>query len=326
MLHEETDLKSTQPTGHEKSTLTALVSSKQLGDVSLLEPLTRLLAARSGQPVALFVKEAFQPLVELMPDAIWGPDVRRSFDELWATSWGGKTAVQAFKLRAKKKILLYNRIEQRRWWCRWIFDEFRMERHGLEYWGHYLWRMAGGISADFQPSALKMPPEAWRSAHIQKSPYLVIVPTSAWQSKLWGVDQWAALVAQLRRDSAYPRNLVMLGGAQEFEKQHCAAIETLSAGHLLNLCGKTTLKEYLQALAGAAAVVTVDGSASHLAQAFGQPVVTLFGPTQDQRWHHATPRHEYLAARHFSTDQKNAHASLVPVAAVIDALARVMQT
>lgn len=56
----------------------ALVSSKQLGDVTLLEPMIRLLAEKSGNKVALFVKEAFQPLVELMPHAIWGPATQGS--------------------------------------------------------------------------------------------------------------------------------------------------------------------------------------------------------------------------------------------------------
>jgi ADP-heptose:LPS heptosyltransferase len=118
----------------------------------------------------------------------------------------------------------------------------------------------------------------------------------------------------------------MLGGNQEFEKEHCSQIEALSGGHLQNLCSRTTLKEYLYILAGATAVICVDGSASHLAQAFGRPVVTLFGPTQDQRWHHATPKHKCLAARHFNPDQKNDIAGLIPVTATLDALKCVLET
>jgi ADP-heptose:LPS heptosyltransferase len=307
----------------------ALVSSKQLGDVTLLEPMIRLLAEKSGNKVALFVKEAFQPLVELMPHAIWGPATQGSppFDELWATSWGGKTAIRSWKLSSKKKTLLYNRLEHRRWWYRWIFDEFRMEKHGLEYWGRYFWRMAGGDEASFKSSALNPPPVAWRSPLLPGTSYLAIVPTSAWRSKLWTTTQWADLIAQIGelKLGSLRLDLVMLGGGQEFEKEHCLKIEQLTQVKIHNLCGKTTLKEYLHALAGASAVVTVDGSASHLAQAFARPTVTLFGPTQDQRWHYATTLNECLTARQFSADQKNGPASLVPVASVIEALMRIMQ-
>jgi ADP-heptose:LPS heptosyltransferase len=307
----------------------ALVSSKQLGDVTLLEPMIRLLAERSGNKVALFVKEPFQPLVKLMPCAIWGPETLGCppFDELWATSWGGKTAMKSWKLSSKKKILLHNRQEHRRWWYRWIFDEFRMESHGLEYWGRYFWRMAGGDVASFKSSTLNQPPAAWRSPLLPGIPYLAIVPTSAWPSKLWSAAQWADLTSQIGglNLGSTPRDLVMLGGGQEFEKEHCHEIEKLSSGKVHNLCGKTTLKEYLHALAGASALVTVDGSASHLAQAFGRPTVTLFGPTQEQRWHHATALNECLTARHFSADHKNGPASLVPVSSVIEALVRVTQ-
>jgi hypothetical protein len=308
------------------SAVTAIVSSKQLGDVTLLEPMTRFFAARTGTPVAMFVKEAFRPLIDLMPEAQWGPDLRQPIKELWATSWGGKTALKAFKLRAKQKILLHNKIEQRRWWYRWVFNEFIIERHALEYWGHYFWRMAGGASEDFKSSVLVHPPTEWRFAEMSEEAYVVIVPTSAWPEKQWGVAQWADLALKLKQDLNCPRKLVMLGGNQEFEKDHCRQIERLTEGRVENLCGRTSLKEYLHILAGSKAVVTVDGSASHLAQAFGRPVVTIFGPTQDQRWHYATPRHECLSARHFSIDKKNAPASLVPVSSVMDALARVIQT
>jgi ADP-heptose:LPS heptosyltransferase len=324
MPREDADLESTQPKADLKSTLTAIISSKQLGDVTLLEPMTRLLAARTGKPVALFVKEAFRPLVELMPHACWGPELDQPIDELWATSWGGKTAVKAFKLRADKKILLHNKIEQRRWWYRFIFDEFKMERHGLEYWGLYFWRMVGGAADDFKSSVLNQPPADWRCKEVSEEAYMVLVPTSAWPSKQWGAHQWAELAMKLAENGKYPRKLLMLGGNQEFEREHCSQIEALSAGRLQNLCAKTTLKEYLHLLSGAAAVVTVDGSASHLAQAFGRPVVTIFGPTQDQRWHFSTPKHKHLAARNFCPEGKEGPAALVPTAAVIEALEEII--
>jgi ADP-heptose:LPS heptosyltransferase len=40
----------------------------------------------------------------------------------------------------------------------------------------------------------------------------------------------------------------------------------------------------------------VDGSASHLAQAFKVPTLTLFGPVYEVKWHWPTSKHRVLSA------------------------------
>lgn len=295
----------------------AVISDKQLGDITLLEPLTRLLAARSGQQCALYVKDAFRPLVELMPQATWGPDLKVRHDELWATSWSSRNVMNAFKVRAKQRRLLVNHVTRPRWWYRFIFSKIKVEEIQLqEYWGHYYWRVFGGEDAAFGGSKLNLPPDDWRHPDLPSSPYLLINPTAAWPNKFWTSERWSEL---MKSSVAAGIPWVMTGGGSEVEKAHCAAITAAAPPGLVNLAGITSLKQYIHALSRARAVVCVDGSASHLAQAFGVPTVVIFGPVAPGKWHWTTPRNRAISAFNFSSARLPA-TSEVPASAVIETL------
>lgn len=115
----------------------------------------------------------------------------------------------------------------------------------------------------------------------------------------------------------------MTGGGSPPEQEHCARITQSAPSGLVNLAGRTSLKQYLHAVSRARMVLCVDGSASHLAQAFGVPVVTLFGPVYPARWHYPTPRHVAVSAFDYSSDMPPP-CSAVPVAAVMEAFQQVL--
>ena len=52
--------------------------------------------------------------------------------------------------------------------------------------------------------------------------------------------------------------------------------------------GETSMKNYLSIIWNAKAVLTPDGSASHIAAAFKRKCVTLFGHTDATHWHRET--------------------------------------
>jgi len=315
-----------QTESRRKSTFSAIVSNKQLGDVTLLEPLTRLMAERTGQPVALFVKDVFKPLIALMPHAVWGPDADVHFDEVLCTDWGSKSAVRVRRCLARLKRLLCNRPDHIRWWYHLIYREVICKAHEpfeAEYWGLYFWRVLGGDTTQFVSSRLNLPPAQWRHPQVPTQPFMVIVPTSAWPEKLWSDVQWSSVIKTLGGRFGKSLRILMLGGMQEFEKSHCADIEASSDYRVVNLCGQTNLKQYLHALSRAEVVLSVDGSGSHLAQAFDRPTVTLFGITEDRLWHYATPKNICLASRQFTEDGTMATTDIIPARAVLEAFDRV---
>jgi len=276
----------------------AIVSDKQLGDVLLLQPSAQHLAELTGEPTALFVREAFQPLVELMPGCRWGLDAGKRYQQIWTTSWSSRSVWQAFKLRTRKRILVINKPRHRRWWYPVLFHGVRCEQTLDEYWARYFWRVVSGLpDFVFVPPKLNAPLESWKHPQSPDAGFLLVNPTAAWSRKFWGVRQWAETIRQLSGLHKLP--IVIAGGASEREKAHCQAIAEASAVPVLNLAGQTSMQQYLHLLSSAQLVLCIDGAASHLAQAFGVATVTVFGPTHEGKWHWPTPRHRVLAARHF---------------------------
>lgn len=303
----------------------AIVSDKQLGDVLLLQPSAAFLAEKTGAPTALHVREAFRPLVDLMPGCCWGGGMPNRYAEVWCTSWSSKAVWQAFKLKSRKRLLLVNKERHLRWWYRFVFHTIRLEPPSAEYWARYFWRAVSGLSEkDFVPPSLKTPPSEWRHPELPQDRFIVINPTAAWERKFWGAEQWAEVIRRLSQESTAP--IVIAGGGSEKELTHCQNIASASGVPVLNLAGKTSLQQYLHLLSAATQVLCIDGAASHLAQAFGIPTVTVFGPTHEGKWHWPTPRHAVLAARQFNADQSFGPAAGVPVEAMWEAVRSLKST
>lgn len=307
------------------STAAAIVSDKQLGDVLLLQPVASWLAVKTGLPTSMFVRDAFRPLVELMPDCIIGRESERTFSEVWCTSWGSEAVWWSFRLRTPMRRLIVNKTRHTRWWYRLLFHEIRLEAIRDEYWALYFWRVVSGSTREsFQPPRLSPPPADWRPIEVPDADYVLLNPTAAWPKKYWAVSHWVQLITEMRKNAPGLR-IILSGGGSPPELEHCAAIMAGCPAEVVNLAGRTGLKQYLWLLSRARMVVCIDGAASHLAQAFGVPAVTLFGPTHDGKWHWPTPHHIALASRRFTADQKFGPAAGVPVEPVWEAVSSLLR-
>jgi len=84
------------------------------------------------------------------------------------------------------------------------------------------------------------------------------------------------------------------GGAEGDRAVNAAVLAAAAGVPATDLSGRTPLPEYLALLSGAAAVATVDTSASHLAAAVETPVVVLFGAGDPRIWAPAGQGHTVL--------------------------------
>lgn len=272
----------------------AIISDKQLGDVTLLEPLSRLLAKRTGKETALFVNQAFRPLIDLMPNAIWGPETEGLFGDGWTTNWSSRAVLRSLKIKCHRKTLLANQKKHIRWWYRLIFNKIQIDPIGEDYWARYFWLALGGNKESFESPKLNQPPEEWKHPELPSKPFILINPTAAWPSKFWMADSWSKVINTSLTHSGMP--WVMTGGSSDIEKQHCKDISAATQKPIIDLAGRTSLKQYLHAISKANLVICVDGSASHIAQAFNVPTITLFGPVYEVKWHWPTPKHRALSS------------------------------
>ena len=144
------------------------------------------------------------------------------------------------------------------------------------------------------PAADKMPsvtvrPETLRSAHellasrgLHADDLLVgFAPGAAYgHAKRWPTARVAELVTRVSRERGATSVLVGVAGDRDAGRE----IESLLPpdARLVNLIGRTDLRQLAGVLARCRAFVSNDSGAMHLAAAIGVPVAAIFGPTDDR--------------------------------------------
>lgn len=264
---------------------TLAVYHKQLGDTLLLQPALAKLAAADGEPVGLVTRPGFADLVSLMPGVVsvrWqsAPRVER----LFSYDTGDRSTFVSFWRGARHKTLFAFSEFYRRFFHRLVFDHIHYEDQGQKYRGRYFWDITPG-EEPFDFPRLNTPPADWTHEALPRQPFILVHPTSAWQRKCWPAQPWREVLAHLRKISSLP--VVLTGGTSEWERGLCEEIAGANPG-ILNLGGKTSIRQIIAAASQASLVLTVDGFMSHLALACRKPCLTLFGPTNANHWHTAS--------------------------------------
>jgi heptosyltransferase-1 len=102
--------------------------------------------------------------------------------------------------------------------------------------------------------------------------YIVIIPSARWVTKRWPAENFASLISKISTPC------VIAGSKADSELSR--KIMSLSSGNtVVDLCGRTDLKELTALIAGAKAVVTNDSGPMHIAAALDKPTIAIFGPT-----------------------------------------------
>jgi heptosyltransferase-2 len=109
---------------------------------------------------------------------------------------------------------------------------------------------------------------------LQRGAYVVFAPGAEYgPAKRWPAAHFSALALSLDVP------VVLLGSGKEAAlcEEIAAPVNALQAGRCLNFAGKTTLVQALCAIAAARHLVSNDSGLMHVAAAFGEPQVAIFG-------------------------------------------------
>jgi ADP-heptose:LPS heptosyltransferase len=107
----------------------------------------------------------------------------------------------------------------------------------------------------------------------------VLFVGSRWESKQWFAAQIGATSAAIRL--RYGLEVVLLGAATDRVLSEEA--EALAQGKVINLTGRTTLRDAIAIIQQARFCVGPDTGLMHIAAALGTPVVSLWGATDPVR-------------------------------------------
>ncbi len=103
-----------------------------------------------------------------------------------------------------------------------------------------------------------------------------INPGSAWPTKRWPAEKWARLVKKLA--AAHGGRVLVAGGPSEKDWNE-AIVRMAGPENCLNLTGKTTMPELMEAIRPLKVFISNDSGPMHIAAALGVPAVGIFGPT-----------------------------------------------
>ncbi len=107
-------------------------------------------------------------------------------------------------------------------------------------------------------------------------PYIVIIPGAAWEQKQWPLDKYVELCQSIRHDLQL--GIVAIGSKKD---RICFEISK-RVSDVVNLAGKTSLRDAMALISGADRVVGSDTGLTHAAEALGIAVTMILGPTSRQ--------------------------------------------
>jgi heptosyltransferase-1 len=165
------------------------------------------------------------------------------------------------------------------------YQPLPMDRHALE---RYLDLIAQvGVSVEEADLKFSLPAGArdkaekvLREQGLASSPLVIIHPMAKWATKQWPLENFARLADNLLTEGA---SLVFTGSLEDREAVHAILRQIQNQQRILNLAGKTDLKELAGLFSLADLVLTPDTGPMHLAAAVHAPLIALFGPTAPWR-------------------------------------------
>ncbi|WP_339742188.1 lipopolysaccharide heptosyltransferase II [uncultured Rubinisphaera sp.] len=129
-------------------------------------------------------------------------------------------------------------------------------------------------------------------------PFFVIHPGAMWVTKRWPIASFAEIAARTCKE--YGMSLVVVGtaGEQQDAESICQFVrQKCPHQQVLNLAGKTSLKQLALVLHAAEIVLTNDSGPMHLAAGMGTPVVGIFTCTSKERSGPPGDHHQLIQAQ-----------------------------
>ena len=208
---------------------------------------------------------------------------QRQFDVLLHMQMSLRASLIALLIRAPIKLGFDS---QRAKDLQWLFTTHRIasqpRQHVID--SFFGFTEALGIPEHRYEWDIPIPAAAEQFAAAQlpaDKPILIISPCSSMAYRNWQVEGYAAMAEYAANH--HGMQVVLTGGPAAIERDYADQIQARCAKPLLDMVGKTTLKQLLAILKRARVVIAPDAGTAHLANAVGTPVIGLYATTNPDR-------------------------------------------
>lgn len=184
--------------------------------------------------------------------------------------------ILSFVKKIQKRILRKPR------WKRFMLFRFRKNRFGKDF--KQIKLLHSPLEESFQTKPSPLPKLYVSNTEVNSvktiltnnglmNEYITIVPGAAWDQKVWSGKQYNELIQRIKADTNY--DFVILGSEND---KICAEISNLNK-NVINLAGKTSIRESLAIIANSNITIGADTGFVHAAEALGKDVAMIIGPT-----------------------------------------------
>ncbi|WP_300173042.1 glycosyltransferase family 9 protein [uncultured Aliivibrio sp.] len=214
--------------------------------------------------------------------AIWTLLKDQKFDALVHMQLALRASVLTAGINAKYKVG-FNRKRAKE--GQWLFTNRKIEdtasAHVLDSFYSFVEYLGVPKSEPTWNIPLSNDDFAFVNSHIpSENPYVVISPAASKDERNWLTERYAQLADWLN-EQGY--QVVLCGSPSDREKQLGEHIESLTQLPIINLIGKTSLKQLTAILNKAQVVIAPDSGPAHIATTQNTPVIGLYGHSNPKR-------------------------------------------
>lgn len=113
-------------------------------------------------------------------------------------------------------------------------------------------------------------------------------------TRSWGIQNMTGLISKLQRENV---TIVLIGGKSEMHLLDYVRTHVKMDDHIINMVGKTSLKESIALVSLCDVVFGVDTGMQHITAAVGINTVSVFGPTNPSTHGAYSKRAEFITSR-----------------------------
>lgn len=171
----------------------------------------------------------------------------------------------------------------------WLFTNRRIESRERQHVLDAMMEFARAIDVPPRPLRWDIPLSAVHREFAARQipsdrPTLIISPCSSQRYRNfrnWSAENYAAAANHAR--GKFNCHVIVTGGRSETELEYGRTIGRLCGASLMNLVGRTSLKQLLALLESSALLLCPDSGPAHMATAVGTPVVGLYATSNPAR-------------------------------------------
>lgn len=214
--------------------------------------------------------------------AIWAQLSNQRFDALVHMQLALRASVLTVGIKAKYKVG-FNRKRAKE--GQWLFTNRKIEdtasAHVLDSFYSFIEYLGVPKNKPTWNIPLSEADSSFVDSNISNDkPYVVISPAASKDERNWLTERYAQLADWLNEHNY---QVVLCGSPSEREKKLGSNIESLAQSPLINLIGKTSLKQLTATLNQALVVIAPDSGPAHIATTQGTPVIGLYGHSNPKR-------------------------------------------